>query len=86
MLAAVLTLAGGTAPVAYGFDDSVSPASGAGQPPALVEHHPGGSIDGLLGVGVAGGIALVATGLVASQRGTRRAASRTGRVRTAGRP
>jgi len=69
MLAAVVTLAGVSTPAAYGFDATASPAPAGGQPAAtLTQQHPAGSSDLLIGVGTAGGIALVAGGLAASLR------------------
>lgn len=85
MLAAALTLAGGAAPAAYGFDNRASPASTGGRPAALVEHHPGGSSDLLIGAGVAAGSRSSEQGWSQASAGTRRAASRTARVPTTGR-
>lgn len=65
MLAAVIALAGSPAASAY-----VQPAGGGGpirQPTALTQHHSGDSIGWVIGIGTAGGLAVVGSGVAAKR-------------------
>ena len=79
MFAAVVTLAGVSAPTAYAFDAN-SPGGGGGQPAPLVQSNSGSSSDWLIGVGAAGGIALLGTGMAATARSRRPTATRATRA------
>lgn len=80
MLAAVLTLAGGTAPNALAFD-AEAPAAG---PSAPVSHNSSDASDWLIGAGAAGGITVFTAALAVNRR-SRRGVARAGRVGAAGR-
>ncbi len=71
MLAAVATISATLAPAAEAkFDNSTYPG---GAP--YVVHHTGGSADGMLiGLGAAGGLALIGAGAATSRRALRRTA------------
>lgn len=71
MLATVVSLAGVFAPVAQATD-AMAPGEGIGQPtPALVQHHSGGSVDLVIGIGTATGIVVLGTGAAATLRNRR---------------
>ena len=78
LLAAVLTLAGSSAPAAYGLANR-APIAGGDQPKAARVQDSAAGSDELLAFGVAaGGLALVGAGIASSRRSTRR---RSGTVR-----
>jgi hypothetical protein len=81
MLAAVVTLAGVSAPAAYGLDD-ISPGGGGSQAATPAVDHSAGPSDWLIGLGAAGGITLAGAGLASSRR-TRRRTGSAHRVRAA---
>ena len=84
MLGTVAALAAVSAPAASAFDNR-APAIGAPSDarPVLVQQHPAGTGDWVvIGIGAAGGIALVGVGAAGIRRGTRRP---TGTVGAAGR-
>lgn len=70
-LAAVLSLAGISAPVAYGLDN-VTPGSGGQATPLRVQQASSGPSDWLIAVGAAGAITVLGTGAAAQRRHTRR--------------
>ncbi len=72
MLAAVATISATLAPAAQAkFDNSTYPTVGA----PYVVHHTGGSADWtLIGLGAAGGLALIGAGAATSRRALRRTA------------
>jgi len=71
-LAAVVTLAGASAPAAYAAD-AIAPGGGGTVPAAtpVAQHHPAGSVDLLIGIGTATGIAVLGTGAAATLRNRR---------------
>jgi hypothetical protein len=69
VLAAAVTLAGGTAPPALAFHNQ---ANGPAQPSTSAPPSSGGSVDWVAGAGTAGGIALLAGGVVVNRRRPRR--------------
>jgi hypothetical protein len=67
LLATVVTLAGASAPAAYGF--KAGPAiGGGGQPSTLAQHQATGTGEWLAGFGTAGGLAVFGTGCAAILR------------------
>ena len=84
MLATVVTLAGVAAPVAEA-SQAMAPGGGLSQPasPTVVQHHSAGSVDWVIGIGTAAGLAVLGTGAVATRRNRRPAATST-RTRPAG--
>jgi hypothetical protein len=79
MLATVLTLVGTSTP-AYAFVG----ASGRGpssQPTAVAQHHSGDSLDWVIGIGAAGAVTMLGTGVPVARRRHTPPASR--RARTA---
>jgi hypothetical protein len=76
MLAAVVSLSGVSAPVAYGFE-AMSPGGDIAQPAPVVQHHSGSSIDWVIGIGTATGIVVLGTGAAATMRNRRPAATPT---------
>ena len=71
MLAAVFTLVGASAPAASGYIRT-SVGSPSGQPAVITHHSAGDSTDLLVGIGAAGGLAVVGTGLTANRSRARK--------------
>ena len=71
MLAAVLSFAGISAPIAYGLDD-VAPGSGGQNTAVRVQQGSSGSSDWLIVAGAAGGLTVLGTGAAAKRRHSRR--------------
>lgn len=71
MLAAVLSLAGISAPVAYGFDNR-APSGGSQVTPIQVQQGSAGSNDWLIAVGAAGGLTAIGAGAAAKRRHSQR--------------
>ncbi len=83
VLAAVVSLAGVSAPVAYG-SEAMAGSGGTPVPTTqVVQHHSAGSIDWVVGIGAATGIVVLGTGAAATLRG-RRALAGSRETRAAG--
>jgi hypothetical protein len=85
VLAAVVSLAGVSAPLAQA-SDAIAPGGGGslGESPTPVvqQHHPAGSVDWVIGIGSAAGLAILGAGATVTLR-SRRPAAATTRTRVA---
>jgi hypothetical protein len=71
VLAAVLSLAGTSAPVAYGFEN-LGPSDGGQVTPVRVQQGSSGSNDWLIAAGAAGGLTVIGAGAAAKRRHSQR--------------